>query len=145
MLRGAGEQGHPECPSPRVVFSGAVKTSDASTGTGPPRAAAASGRHALGRASAVLAELFPEARPLPGRLPRWLIVALYVLAVVAGTLLILARYVNQAPWQSIYAEDFPVFLVPALADPWHSLFQAYAGYLQLVPRLIGQAVSLLPI
>jgi hypothetical protein len=93
----------------------------------------------------VLADLFPEARPLPGRLPRWLIVALYGLGLVVGTLLMLARYVNEAPWQSIYAEDFPVYLVPALADPWHSLLDSYAGYLQLVPRLIGQVVSLLPI
>ena len=93
----------------------------------------------------MLAELFPEARPLSGRLPRSLIVAIYVLSVVVGTLLMLARYVNVAPWQSIYAEDYPVFLVPALAHPWHSLLESYAGYLQLVPRIIGLVVSQLPI
>ena len=143
------ELGRPECPSPLlfagVVFSGAVKTTDASAGTGLPRAAAGWRWPAFGRAGTVLAELFPEARPLPRRLPRSLIVAIYVLSVAAGTLLMLARYVNEPPWQSIYAEDYPVFLVPALAHPWHSLLESYAGYLQLVPRIIGLAVSQLPI
>jgi hypothetical protein len=128
-----------------VVFSGAVKTTDASAETGLPRTAAGSRWPAFGRVSAVLGELFPEARPLPGRLPRWFIVTLYVLSVAAGTLLLLARYVNEAPWQSIYAEDLPVYLVPALAHPWSSLLDSYAGYLQLLPRIIGQVVSLLPI
>lgn len=128
-----------------MVFSGTVKTTDASAGTGPPRTAAGSHQPAFGRVGAALAELFPEARPLSGRLPRSLIVAIYVLSVVVGTLLMLARYVNVAPWQSIYAEDYPVFLVPALAHPWHSLLESYAGYLQLVPRIIGLAVSQLPI
>jgi hypothetical protein len=39
----------------------------------------------------------------------------------------------------------PVYLVEALAHPWHSLFTPYAGYLQLTPRIIGQFVSLLPL
>jgi hypothetical protein len=53
--------------------------------------------------------------------------------------------VGRPPWQSIWAEDLPVYLVQALADPWRSLFTGYAGYLQLGPRVIAQFVSLLPV
>jgi hypothetical protein len=37
-----------------------------------------------------------------------------------------------------------VFLVQALARPGH-LFASYAGYLQLLPRIVGQLVALLPL
>jgi len=57
----------------------------------------------------------------------------------------LARYVGHPPWRTIYAEDLPIYLVQALAHPWRSVFMPYSGYLQLVPRLIGQLVSLLPV
>ena len=74
-----------------------------------------------------------------------MIVAAYLVCLCAGAALSLARYVGAPPWQTIYAEDRPVYLVEALANPWRSLFTAYAGYLQLLPRIIGQLVSMLPL
>jgi hypothetical protein len=44
----------------------------------------------------------------------------------------------------VWAEDTGVYLPQALAHPWH-LLQSYAGYLQLVPRLIAQLAALLPV
>jgi hypothetical protein len=112
-------------------------------------------RHALGRLSVLLRELFPQREPAerepagsgPARWfgSRYLIAVAYALSLVAGTVLLLARSVGTPPWRSIYAEDFPVYLAEALAHPWHSVLASYAGYLQLVPRLIGQLASLLPI
>jgi hypothetical protein len=47
-------------------------------------------------------------------------------------------------WDSIYGEDLGIFLVQALQHPW-PLLVPYAGYLQLVPRLIAQFVFYLPL
>ena len=138
-----------------MVGSGTVRTRDTSAPTGT---AAATGGHVFGRIGALLTELFPQPelrqpelrQPEPAESARWrgsrpLIVAAYALSLVAGAVLVLARYVGTPPWRSIYAEDFPVYLAEALAHPWHSVFASYAGYLQLLPRIIGQLVSLLPI
>jgi hypothetical protein len=146
-----------------MVGSGTVQTWDKSARSGPSSVSGGNPvRSAFGRAGALLAELFPESpQPLsenpqpptentePGeKAParrRWLIAVGYVVAICAGAALMLARYVGTAPWRSIYAEDLPVYLVEALAHPWHSMFTAYAGYLQLVPRVIGQFVSIMPL
>ena len=56
----------------------------------------------------------------------------------------LLRIAGRSPLTTIWAEDRTVFLVQALASPWH-LFSPYAGYLQLLPRLIGQFASFLPL
>jgi hypothetical protein len=56
----------------------------------------------------------------------------------------LLRIAGRSPLTTIWAEDRTVFLVQALASPWH-LFASYAGYLQLTPRLIAQFVSFLPL
>jgi len=104
---------------------------------------------AFGVLGRLIAPLFPappvttKPKPAPGR--RWLIAAGYLVCLCAGAALSLARYVGTPPWRTIYAEDLPVYLVEALAHPWRSLFSPYAGYLQLVPRIIGQFVSLLPL
>jgi hypothetical protein len=94
----------------------------------------------------VLRELFPEpAEPVPRRVPRGLPVLLLAAVVPVGVLVMLVRVAGPVPaWDSIYAEDFGVFLVQALQHPWHVLVP-YAGYLQLVPRLIAQFVSYLPL
>jgi hypothetical protein len=92
----------------------------------------------------MLGELFPEA-PSPRWSRRWVIAAVYVLCIVGGAALSLARYVGQPPWKTIYAEDYPVYLVEALAHPWRGVFLSYAGYEQLVPRVIAQFVTLLPL
>ena len=47
-------------------------------------------------------------------------------------------------WNSIWAEDHKIFLPAALLHPWSSLFQAYDGYLELLPRLIAEGVARLP-
>lgn len=104
---------------------------------------------------ALLAELFPApaeapveapAQPLAPRagLPRWAFVLVQIAAVALGALVMLARVGGRPVWESVYAEDPSIFLPWALGHPWH-LLEAYAGYLQLVPRLIGQVAALVPI
>lgn len=130
-----------------VVSSGSVQTSLASGYTDGPRAAGDPVRPAFGRVGRILAELFPEA-PAPVAVStarRWLIAGAYVVCLLAGAALSLARYVGVPPWKTIYAEDLPIYLVGALAHPWASMFSPYAGYLQLSSRIIGQVVSLLPL
>jgi hypothetical protein len=93
-----------------------------------------------------LAELFPAP---PGRAPRtglarWGFVPLQAALIALGALAMLARVGGRPAWNSVYAEDPGIYLPQALAHPWQ-LLQSYGGYLQLVPRLIGQAAALLPI
>ncbi len=56
----------------------------------------------------------------------------------------LARIGGRPAWEAVYAEDPGIYLPWALGHPWH-LLESYAGYLQLVPRLIGQVAALVPI
>jgi hypothetical protein len=80
----------------------------------------------------------------PGTRARALRVALEgaAVCVAAGTLLF--RVGGIPSWDLVYAEDGGVFLVQALAHPWH-LLDPFGGYLELVPRIIGQFVSFLPL
>jgi hypothetical protein len=114
------------------------------------------------RARDALSVLFPEApdpppvsQLVPASQPvaapavsyggqRALYLALQAAAVCAGVLVLLPRIAGIPSWDSVYAEDQGVFLVDALAHPWH-LFVPYGGYEQLMPRLIGQLVSFLPL
>jgi hypothetical protein len=110
---------------------------------------AGSGAHlppvAVHGARAVLADLFPAPAGLPrGGLARWAVLPAEVAAVALGALVMLARIGGRPAWDSIYAEDLGIYLPAALAHPWH-LLQSYGGYLQLIPRLIGQIAALLPI
>jgi hypothetical protein len=102
---------------------------------------------AADRARQWLSELFPassQARTLTGAW-RWVaFAAIQVAAVAAGTAVMLLRFAGSPPWHIVYAEDLGVYLPEALAHPWQ-LLQSYGGYLQLVPRLIAQIVSMLPI
>jgi hypothetical protein len=96
---------------------------------------------------AILAELFPAPPASPGRpagLPRWGLVLLQVAVVGLGALVMLTRYSGRPVWETVYAEDPGIYLPWAIGHPWH-LLESYAGYLQLVPRLIGQIAALLPI
>jgi hypothetical protein len=124
-----------------------VQTSLASGQAEGSRASGGSVTPAFGRVGRLVAPLFPEAPPTETApaARRWLVAAAYLVCLCAGAALSLARYVGAPPWKTIYAEDLPVYLVEALAHPWRSLFSSYAGYLQLVPRIIGQFVSLLPV
>ena len=93
----------------------------------------------------MLRELFPEpADPAPRRVPRWLSVLLLAVAVPLGVLVMLVRVAGIPAWDGIYGEDFGIFLVQALQHPW-PLLVGYAGYLQLVPRLIAEFVVYLPL
>jgi hypothetical protein len=97
------------------------------------------------RTVGVLRELFTEPpEPGPRRVPRWLSILLLALAVPLGVLVMLVRVSGIPAWDGIYGEDFGIFLVQALQHPW-PLLVGYAGYLQLVPRLIAQFVVYLPL
>ena len=95
---------------------------------------------------ALLPELFPrppqrEAGTSPGLAVR---AFLAVIALVAGAVVLLLRVAGRSPLTTIWAEDRTVFLEQALASP-RNLLASYAGYLQLLPRLIAQFVSFLPL
>ena len=95
----------------------------------------------------MLADLFPApAEPGPrAGLARWSVLILVQVAAVAlGALVMLARMGGRPAWESVWAEDWGIYVPGALAHPWH-LLQSYGGYLQLVPRLIGQIAALLPV
>jgi hypothetical protein len=99
------------------------------------------------RAIGVLRELFPEpAELVRRRVPGGMSVLLLSAAVPLGVLVMLVRVAGTPvpAWDSIYGEDLGIFLVQALQHPWH-LLVGYAGYLQLVPRLIAQFVVYLPL
>ncbi len=97
-------------------------------------------------AGALLPELFPEPPPRQAA-SSWPVVLRafsWVIALAAGTVVMLLRIAGRSPLTTIWAEDRTVFLAQALASPWH-VFVAYAGYLQLLPRLIAQLVTFLPL
>ena len=71
-------------------------------------------------------------------------VAIQVAAVCIGAVVLLLRIPRIPAWDILYAEDQGVFLVDALAHPWH-LIVPYGGYEEFVPRLIGQLISYLPL
>ncbi len=110
------------------------------------------------RVRAALGVLFPEA-PEPPFAPesgsglanayrsgrqRARYVIFQVAAVCLGVAVLLPRVAGIPSWDSVYAEDRGVFLVDALAHPWQ-LFVPFGGYEELMPRLIGQLVSYLPL
>jgi hypothetical protein len=57
---------------------------------------------------------------------------------------VLLRVPGIPAWDTIYAEDYSEFLIAALQHPWHLLIQ-YNGYEQLLPRVIAQLVTYLPL
>ncbi|MGC5169258.1 hypothetical protein ACLQ2Q_01260 [Microbacterium sp. DT81.1] len=64
--------------------------------------------------------------------------------IVVGTLLSLAR-TPLGLWDVLWAEDGAIFLSQALSRGPDVLFQGYAGYMHLVPRLAAELTVLLPI
>jgi hypothetical protein len=95
----------------------------------------------------VLTDLFPAPAEPAGRggLPRWASLLVQVAVVALGAGVMLVRIGGRRPaWESVWAEDRGVYVPEALAHPWH-LLESYGGYLQLVPRLIGQVAALVPI
>jgi hypothetical protein len=101
------------------------------------------------RCLGVLGTLFP-APPAPPTPPRTRPARLAAAAVTAAAItaaagLLLLRQAGVPAWRTMWGEDIYVFLPQALAHPRASLLWPYAGYLQLVPRLIADGVALLPL
>lgn len=74
------------------------------------------------------------------------------LAAVVTTLMALAialqilRVGTPGSLNTLWAEDGQIFLQEALDQSfWHAIFATYAGYLVLVPRLIGELASAVPL
>ena len=71
-----------------------------------------------------------------------LVVALLLLATVLGLL----RLGLSVSLTTVWAEDGPIYLQAALTQGlWDALSSAYAGYLVLVPRLIAEVATLVPL
>ena len=89
----------------------------------------------------VLGGLFPAPpAPVPrGWYWRVLIAFAEVLAVCLGAVVLLLRIPGR-PWDSLYAEDYYLYIPQALQSPWH-LFIGWEGYLQLGTRLVVQLVT----
>jgi hypothetical protein len=104
-----------------------------------------SGRSRLDRVRAVLAPLFPQAPQTP-RSRRAVVVGRLadIVAIALGAWILLERQIGVPAWNSIWAEDHKIFLPDALLHPWSTLFKPYDGYLELLPRLIGEGVARLP-
>ena len=71
---------------------------------------------------------------------------LAVLALVAGTAIEVGRQAETPAWRTIWAEDGEIFLADAENDGFlPTLFDPYAGYMLLVPRVASAAVALFPL
>ena len=66
--------------------------------------------------------------------------------VLLGAFLVVAR-LGPGTFERVWAEDGPIYLAQAIGHGfWHTIFLPYAGYLVVVPRLIGAAAAtLLPL
>jgi hypothetical protein len=90
--------------------------------------------------------LFPDSRAISTTFNRWegalLIAGFLVLAIV----LQLARIGWTGSLNSLWAEDGAVFLPQALTQSFgHAVTSEYSGYLVLIPRLIAEAATALPL
>jgi len=94
--------------------------------------------------------LFPQALsaasapPASGAGRRARFAAFYLGAFCLAVASQLLRLTPVPAWDTIWAEDYGIFLVQALQHPWH-LFIPYNGYEQLVPRIFGQVASMVPL
>ncbi|HEY5052324.1 MAG TPA: hypothetical protein VII45_02830 [Solirubrobacterales bacterium] len=89
--------------------------------------------------------LFPDApRERQGDVSGHPLLVLGLLAL--GVLLQLLRLGWSSALHTLWAEDGQIFLYGAMKQSfWHDIFATYAGYLVLVPRLIGEAANLVPL
>ena len=115
----------------------------APTGSDHAAAGGASGRPGV---RGLLGELFPVPAVAPPRPAgrRWLSVVAQVVAVGLGAVLLLERIPGPPSWDTIYGEDYWEFGTQALQQPWH-VFSAFGGYDELLPRVIAQLASYLPL
>src|SRR5258708_7626311 len=96
-------------------------------------------RGALGALFPVPAEVGP--RSLDSRLAS---VAVRVGAIVLGAGLLLLRIPGLPPWDSLYLDDYGTFFVRALEHPWQ-LFSPQHGYVQVLPHLVAQLATYVPL
>lgn len=90
--------------------------------------------------------LFLESPAPDRRLAGWEKAALLVAFVAVGVVLQLLRIGWSASLDSLWAEDGPIFLQASLFEGfWEAVSSPYAGYLVVVPRLIGEGANLLPL
>lgn len=75
---------------------------------------------------------------------RVLVAGAEVAAVVLAAAVLLLRIPGVPAWDTVYAEDYSEFLIGAFQHPWH-LFVQYNGYEQLLPRVVAQLVTYLPL
>ena len=112
--------------------------------TAPGARGKAAAREPLGRIGRALTPLFPQPPEAPrSRVTPWIIPA-YLAAIGLGAVVLLERQAGVPAWDTIGQEDRKIFLAGALLHPWASLFRGYNGYLELVPRLIGEVIARLP-
>jgi hypothetical protein len=79
--------------------------------------------------------------PAGGPALRWRTVTLVVAMVLAGTAVTLLRLPGDAR-NLLWAEDGGIFLTDAFAHPFlQNVFDPYAGYMHLIPRISAQLVS----
>jgi hypothetical protein len=92
-----------------------------------------------------LGELFPSAPEAPARArgARVLSAVVQVAAVGIASVAMLLRIPGRPAWRTIFGDDYFKFLTEAIQHPWH--WHAYGGYVQVLPRLIAQVVSYLPL
>jgi hypothetical protein len=90
--------------------------------------------------------LFPAPPPSTRQVPRWETAALLTAILTLGVVVALLRLGWSASLNTVWAEDGPVYLQEALTKGfWDAIFTPYAGYLVLVPRLIAEAATLVPL
>jgi hypothetical protein len=117
-----------------------TRHSDLAAEAMPAREAATDGIHGT------LCALFPvppEAAPST-RTRRSLAVAVQIAAVCLGAVALLLRIPGLPSWDGVYAEDRWEFLAYAYQHPWH-LYVAFAGYEELLQRVVAQFVTYLPV
>ncbi|MDQ2632090.1 MAG: hypothetical protein M3Y75_14135 [Actinomycetota bacterium] len=90
--------------------------------------------------------LFLEPAPPAAGPARWEKAGLIVALLALGVILQLARIGWTGSLDALWAEDGPIFVQGALAESlWDAVGAEYSGYLVLVPRLIGELATLVPL
>src|SRR6266516_3366799 len=94
------------------------------------------------RLAAAIQPLFPQ-RPEPAVRVGWQGILTGLVAVLAGTVIVVLRQPGAGALDTVWAEDGTVFLADAVnRSPLDALATSYAGYYHLLPRLLAQVAVL---